>query len=138
MSDDVGRELFRTAGDLGLPVGVMPFKGLSQHADDLEALLKSNERTQVIIDHWGFFLQPATGFGERSFDEASWHRLLQLSRYPQVHVKISALFRVAEDPPPFPSLSKRLKDRMPRPSSAAAAMLDEKRRRDTELRSRWL
>lgn len=32
----------------------------------------------------GFFLQPATGFGERSFDEASWHRLLQLSRYPQV------------------------------------------------------
>ncbi|CAK9030001.1 2-pyrone-4, partial [Durusdinium trenchii] len=53
MSDDVGRELFRTAGDLGLPVGVMPFKGLSQHADDLEALLKSNERTQVIIDHWG-------------------------------------------------------------------------------------
>ena len=27
---------FRQAGELALPVGVMPFKGLSQHADDLE------------------------------------------------------------------------------------------------------
>ena len=31
----------------------------------------------------GFFLQPATGFGERSFDEASWSGLLKLSQYPQ-------------------------------------------------------
>ena len=38
---------------------------------------------QVIIDHWGFFLQPATGFGERSLDEASWQALLKLSEYPQ-------------------------------------------------------
>ena len=27
---------FQKAGELGLPVGVMPFKGLSQHIDDLE------------------------------------------------------------------------------------------------------
>ena len=31
----------------------------------------------------GFFLQPATGFGERSFDEASWKSVLTLSQYPQ-------------------------------------------------------
>jgi len=29
---------FRKAGELGLPVGVMPFKGLSQHLRDLEDL----------------------------------------------------------------------------------------------------
>lgn len=110
MADDVGKRLFQKAGELGLPVGVMPFKGLSQHIDDLEELLKSNEKTKVIIDHWGFFLQPATGFGERSFDEASWKSVLKLSQYPQVYVKISALFRVAPDASPFSSLSDRLKE----------------------------
>jgi len=38
----------------------------------------------------GFFLQPATGFGERSFDEASWSGLLKLSQYPQAQFFIPA------------------------------------------------
>ncbi|CAE7718404.1 ligI [Symbiodinium pilosum] len=87
----------------------MPFKGLSKHVEDIEALMKSSPETQVIIDHWGFFLQPATGFGERSLDDASWTALLKLKDYPQVHVKISALFRVSTETSPFPELSERLK-----------------------------
>ena len=39
--------------------------------------------TLVFIRFKGFFLQPATGFGERSFDEASWSSVLKLSQYPQ-------------------------------------------------------
>ncbi|CAE7563985.1 ligI [Symbiodinium natans] len=108
MADDTGKALFRKAGELSLPVGFMPFKGLSQHVEDIEALMKSSPSTQVIIDHWGFFLQPATGFGERALDEASWEALLRLSSYPQVHVKISALFRVSQGKSPFPELSERL------------------------------
>ncbi|CAE7754559.1 unnamed protein product [Symbiodinium sp. CCMP2592] len=109
MADATGKALFGKAGELRLPVGFMPFKGLSQHVEDIEALMKSSPETQVIIDHWGFFLQPATGFGERSLDEASWDALLKLSAYPQVHVKISALFRVSMAKTPFPELSERLK-----------------------------
>ena len=37
----------------------------------------------LVFDAAGFFLQPATGFGERSFDEASWKSVLKLSQYPQ-------------------------------------------------------
>merc|ERR1711972_1264560 len=88
----------------------MPFKGLSRHVVEIEALLQASPGTRVIIDHWGFFLQPATGFGaDRTFDEESWANLLRLSSHKQVHVKLSALFRVAADPWPFESLSDRFK-----------------------------
>lgn len=109
MADETGLAMFRKAGELGLVVGFMPFKGLGSHATEIEALLRASPETKVIIDHWGFFLQPATGFGDdRAFDEASWQSLLALSAFPQVSVKLSALFRVAKDPLPFSSLSERL------------------------------
>lgn len=108
MADEKGMAMFRKAGELGLVVGFMPFKGLSQHVADIEALLISSPQTKVIIDHWGFFLQPATGSGERELDERSWQSLLKLSEYPQVFVKISALFRVSSDSYPWQSLSDRL------------------------------
>jgi len=101
--------MFAEAGKLGLVVGFMPFKGLSLHMAEIEALLKSSPSTKVVIDHWGFFLQPATGFGEdRGVDEKSWEGLLSLASYPQVCVKLSALFRVSKDSWPFASLSDRL------------------------------
>lgn len=110
MADEVGVAMFRKAGELGLVVGFMPFKGLSRHVGEIEALLKAAPETKVIIDHWGFFLQPATGLGDdRQYDEESWASLLRLSAYPQVHVKISALFRVSPEPWPFSPLSDRLK-----------------------------
>lgn len=111
MADDTGKALFRRAGELGLVVGFMPFKGLSTRVDEIEQLLVSSPETKVIIDHWGFFLQPALGFGDdRTFDEESWRSLLRLSSYSQVHVKASALFRVAKDTWPFASLSDRLRE----------------------------
>jgi len=109
MADATGKAMFSEAGKAGLVVGFMPFKGLSRHASEVEALLHSSPETQVLIDHWGFFLQPATGVGERAVDSDSWDALLRLSSFPQVHVKVSALFRVAADPWPFASLSDRLK-----------------------------
>mmetsp|Transcript_99028 Transcript_99028/g.288826 ORF Transcript_99028/g.288826 Transcript_99028/m.288826 type:complete len:367 (-) Transcript_99028:124-1224(-) len=109
MADAVGKAMFAEAGRLGLVVGFMPFKGLSRHMVEIEALLESSPSTKVLIDHWGFFLQPATGHGDdRSIDEKSWEGLLKLASYPQVCVKLSALFRVAQDPFPFTSLSSRL------------------------------
>merc|ERR1712194_345341 len=83
--------------------------GLSRHIVEIEALLRVSPETTVVIDHCGFFLQPAVGVGDdRSLDEDSWKALLKLSSFPQVHVKVSALFRLAMDPWPFASLSTRL------------------------------
>jgi predicted TIM-barrel fold metal-dependent hydrolase len=109
MADATGHAMFAEAGRLGLVVGFMTFKGLSRHVGEIEALLQKSPQTQVIIDHWGFFLQPALGFGDdRTLDESSWESLLRLSRFPQLSVKLSAFFRVAADGPSFTSLSGRL------------------------------
>jgi len=109
MADATGHAMFAEAGRLGLVVGFMTFKGLSRHVGEIEALLQKSPQTQTIIDHWGFFLQPALGFGDdRTVDESSWESLLRLSKFPQLSVKISALFRVAADGPSFASLSWRL------------------------------
>jgi predicted TIM-barrel fold metal-dependent hydrolase len=50
-------QLFRQAGELGMPVGFMCFKGLHRHVDDIVALMTAAPRTPVVLDHWGFFLQ---------------------------------------------------------------------------------
>ncbi|CAM9566234.1 unnamed protein product, partial [Sphacelaria rigidula] len=89
MKDETGMALYRKAGELNMPVGVMCFKGLGLHMQDIEALLKSSPQTKLIVDHFGFFVQG----GE--VDEAAWEQLLTLAKYPQVHVKVSAFFRVA-------------------------------------------
>mmetsp|Transcript_84176 Transcript_84176/g.234708 ORF Transcript_84176/g.234708 Transcript_84176/m.234708 type:complete len:324 (+) Transcript_84176:31-1002(+) len=112
MANEAGRLLFAAAGELRMPVGFMPFKGLVEHVGAVEELMKSSPSTPAIIDHWGFFLQPATGFGDdRVLVEESWAHLLRLGReYPQVHVKISGMFRNAADPPPFVGLGSRLEE----------------------------
>ena len=97
MSNATGRALFAEAGRLGLAVGFMTFKGLLPLAGDIEALLDSSPGTAAVLDHWGFFHQPpgrAAAQGGAA-DEAAWARLLQMGRrFPQLHVKLSALFRV--------------------------------------------
>eukprot|EP00929_Paragymnodinium_shiwhaense_P110430 TRINITY_DN77443_c0_g1_i1.p1 TRINITY_DN77443_c0_g1~~TRINITY_DN77443_c0_g1_i1.p1 ORF type:complete len:358 (-),score=98.85 TRINITY_DN77443_c0_g1_i1:10-1062(-) len=111
MDDTTGMALFEAAGELRLPVGFMPFKGLNQHIDAIEALMKYSPKTQVVIDHWGFIVQPATGMGERALVEESWTQLKRLGReYPQVHVKTSAPFRNSLEKPPFEDLNKRLEE----------------------------
>jgi predicted TIM-barrel fold metal-dependent hydrolase len=110
MADDVGQKLFMAAGELGLPVGFMPFKGLRTHIDAIETLMKNSPSTAVIIDHWGFHVQPATGFGDdRVAQTEHWEDLLRLGKeYPQVHVKLSGAFRNSLQPLPFSDLETRL------------------------------
>lgn len=47
MKDDTGVALFRKAGELGLPVGVMCFKGFGRHVEEIETLLLSSPQTKA-------------------------------------------------------------------------------------------
>lgn len=47
MKDDTGMALYQRAGELGLPVGVMCFKGFGRHVREIEALLASSPPTKV-------------------------------------------------------------------------------------------
>lgn len=49
MKDETGMALYRKAGELNMPVGVMCFKGLGLHMQDIEALLKSSPQTKVVV-----------------------------------------------------------------------------------------
>ena len=87
MTTAAGRALFRRAGELGVPVGFMCFQGLLLHADEIEELMRESPATPVVLDHAGFCDADRPG-------DPAWARLLSLARYPQVHVKVSALFRL--------------------------------------------
>jgi predicted TIM-barrel fold metal-dependent hydrolase len=109
MSGAKGVAWFRKAGELNLCIGIMCFKGLSLHYDDIVQLLTTGngdrtegEKTKVIIDHWGFFVQGG------QVDEEAWKQLLSLAAFPEVYVKISALWRVSVEPFPHLDLDHRL------------------------------
>ena len=106
MNSEVARALFAHAGELGMPVGFMCFKGLQLHLDDIEGLMISSPKTTVILDHFGFFRQSPTPGGVN--DEAAWSKLLTLKKYPQLHVKLSAFHRVSAGPWPFTDLAPRV------------------------------
>jgi hypothetical protein len=76
--------MYAKAGELGLPVSHMPFKGLLLHADDIEALLRDYPATTAVIDHCGF-CKAAPG-GPDPATSHEWQRLLGLAKYPQVCV----------------------------------------------------
>jgi predicted TIM-barrel fold metal-dependent hydrolase len=40
-----------------MPVGIMCFKGLGLHYDDIIKLVEFSPETNVVIDHFGFFVQ---------------------------------------------------------------------------------
>lgn len=73
----VGREMYATAGELGLPVAHMPFKGLLPLVGDIKTLIQDHPKTTVILDHFGF----AKCDDLRSEE---WRELLQLAEHPQV------------------------------------------------------
>lgn len=96
-----------------MPVGVMAFKGIGPFVPALMELLEKYPSTTLVIDHMGFFRQPAIGgqlHDAAKNDEAAWAALLDLARYPQVYVKVSALFRSSGEPPPFRDLEPRVAD----------------------------
>ncbi|CAD7936238.1 unnamed protein product [Amoebophrya sp. A25] len=61
LESGIALKLFQEAGTQGLAVGVMAFTGLKPHVPALRTLLKAAPDTTLIIDHFGFFRQPATG-----------------------------------------------------------------------------
>ena len=87
MDSPVGHALYKKAGELQMPVGVMCFKGLLPQLPALTALLDASPATTLIVDHLGFFRQPATGGLQgagAANDEAAWEALLALAARPQV------------------------------------------------------
>ncbi|KAA8495505.1 4-sulfomuconolactone hydrolase [Porphyridium purpureum] len=100
LDSNIGRLMYSTAADLDLIVGFMCFDGgLAKHYEAITNLIASSPSTKCVIDHWGFFrADPAQApSAALAHDEVSWNNLLALAKYPQVYVKISALFRVSRD-----------------------------------------
>lgn len=92
MTNETGKAMFSEAGDLGMPVGFMCFKGLLLHVDEIEELCTEFPSTKVILDHFGFC---------KGTEGEAWERLLGLARFPQVYVKLSAFFRVSDQDFPY-------------------------------------
>jgi len=111
LASEVGKALYKRAGELGMPVGVMAFKGLAPFVGSLRELCAEFPETRLVVDHLGFFRQPAIGgqLGDAAAnEEASWQGLLGLAEFPQVAVKVSALFRASGELPPHADLQPRV------------------------------
>ncbi|KAI4368518.1 hypothetical protein MLD38_017067 [Melastoma candidum] len=103
MTNEVGKAMFAKAGELRVPVGFLCMKGLSLHIAEIEELCSEFPSTIVLLDHVAFCKVPKNDEESRAFAE-----LLKLSRFPQVYVKFSALFRVSRMPFPYTDLSDAL------------------------------
>lgn len=103
MTNEIGRKLFAKAGELGVPVGFMCMKGLNRHISEIEDLCSDFPCTTVLLDHLAFCKLPKS-----DEESAAFSNLLKLSKFPQVHVKFSALFRVSREPFPYQDLSTML------------------------------
>lgn len=88
MCNEGGMAVFRRCGELKMPVGIMCFQGLHLHYDDIVQFLQASPDTQVILDHFGFAAIDS---------DTTFQQLLSLAKYPAVHVKISALFRLKDE-----------------------------------------
>ncbi|EJK63708.1 hypothetical protein THAOC_15620, partial [Thalassiosira oceanica] len=77
MSEDGGNGLavYKRCGELKVPVGVMCFKGLGLHLDDIEALISKSPDTTLILDHIGFC---------KLGDDETFEKLISLARHPNV------------------------------------------------------
>ncbi|KAL3818715.1 hypothetical protein ACJIZ3_004620 [Penstemon smallii] len=100
MTNEIGKAMYSKAGELGVPVGFMCMKGLDLHLSEIEELCTEFPSTVVLLDHLAF-CKPPTNYEE----EQLFSKLLKLSRFPQVYVKFSALFRVSRKPYPYEDLS---------------------------------
>lgn len=99
MTNEIGKAMFCKAGELGVAVGFMCIKGLKLHISEIEKLCTEYPKTAVLLDHLGF-CKPPTNEEEAK----AWSELLGLSRFPQVYVKFSGLFRVSRNPFPYQDL----------------------------------
>lgn len=103
MTNNIGKAIFSKAGELGVPVGFMCMKGLSLHLSDIKQLCTEFPSTTVLLDHLAFCKPPIDDEERQLFSS-----MLELSRFPQVYIKFSALFRVSRKPYPFEDLTEAL------------------------------
>lgn len=92
---EAGSAVYKRCGELNIPVGIMCFKGLDLHYDDIVQLIQSSPETVCILDHIGFCALNTKG-------DAQFEQLLSLAQYENVFIKLSALFRNAGDDSKFP------------------------------------
>merc|ERR1711933_639917 len=86
-----GLAVYKRCGELKIPVGIMCFKGLDLHYNDIIQLIEKSPDTILVLDHFAF-TKIGSGDNKKKADEG-FDLLLSLAKYPSVHVKISALFR---------------------------------------------
>ncbi|MFS7959079.1 putative 4-sulfomuconolactone hydrolase [Helianthus anomalus] len=103
MTNEIGKAMFSKVGELGVPVGFMCMKGLNLHISEIKELCSEFPETVVLLDHVAFCKPPMDDEEAKTFSE-----LLGLSRFPQVYVKFSALFRVSRKSFPYDDLTTLL------------------------------
>ncbi|KAL7545345.1 hypothetical protein ACHAWF_008696 [Thalassiosira exigua] len=81
-----GLAVYKRCAELKVPVGVMCFKGLELHIEDIGSLISKSPDTVLVLDHLGFCALNDEG-------DAAFEKLLSLAQHPNVCVKVSALFR---------------------------------------------
>ncbi|VEU37455.1 unnamed protein product [Pseudo-nitzschia multistriata] len=79
-------KIFKRCAELKFPVGIMCFKGIDLHYEDIESLCDTSPETVVVLDHFGF----ASVENQDQFE-----KVLSLKNRNTV-VKISALFRLGD------------------------------------------
>lgn len=97
MSEGAGLAVYQRCAELKVPVGVMCFQGLPLHYDDILQLIAKSPETVLILDHFGF---------TSIEDDKAFDQLLSLAKFPNVYVKISALFRL-EDVSPYDQVKEK-------------------------------
>lgn len=135
IADEEGRVLFALAGELGVPVGFALFDGVARYEADVRALLRHSPATPAVIDHVGFCRPGDEAACEALLALAEVSRCVRglhlsktvapqcmqsmargriaaaslprhpPSKHPQVHVKLSGLFRCSERPAPYEDLA---------------------------------
>jgi len=109
MSDHEGAiAVLKRCGELKLPVGIMCFKGIDLHYDDIVTLCNISPTTPILLDHFGFA-------SVDNHDNTQFDMVCQLGQtHDNVHVKISAMFRVAgtNGSYPFDNVKKQRFDKL--------------------------
>jgi predicted TIM-barrel fold metal-dependent hydrolase len=93
MNGDVGRALYKRAGELGVPVGYL----VSPHNyDEIESLADEFPDTDAIIDHFGHCVPERDGS-----DVPAFERLLSMARHPNMNIKLSEFPRASNEEFPY-------------------------------------
>ncbi len=93
MNGDIGRALYKRAGELGIPVG---FLVNPDNYAEIETLAAVYPETDAIIDHFGHCVPNRDGSTVPAFE-----RLLEMAKYPQVNVKFSEFPRASNQEFPY-------------------------------------